>query len=81
MENESRKLYSPNSAAQALDISRSKVYALMKTGTLGFVRVGADRRIPAAEVERIAAEGAPATTDQSSAKRGRPGRVAKPSAA
>ncbi|MGA7181413.1 MAG: helix-turn-helix domain-containing protein [Thiobacillaceae bacterium] len=52
-----RKLYSPNSAAQALDISRSKVYDLMKTGSLRFVMIGADRRIPADEIQRIASEG------------------------
>ena len=58
MESESvRKLYSPNSAAQALDISRSKIYDLMKSGTLRFVMIGADRRIPIEEVERIAKAG------------------------
>lgn len=57
---ENRKLYSPNSAAQALDISRSKVYDLMKSGALRFVLIGADRRIPADEIKRIASEGATA---------------------
>ena len=54
----SRKLYSPNSAAQALDISRSKIYDLMKSGALRFVLIGADRRIPADEIQRLASEGA-----------------------
>jgi len=54
---ENRKLYSPNSAARALDISRSKVYDLMKSGSLRFVMIGSDRRIPADEIQRIASEG------------------------
>jgi excisionase family DNA binding protein len=54
---EGRKLYSPNSAARALDLSRSKIYDLMKSGTLRYVQIGSDRRIPAAEIARIAGEG------------------------
>lgn len=50
-------LYSPNSAARALDISRTKIYDLMKMGALGWVQIGADRRIRASELERLAAEG------------------------
>ena len=53
-----RVLYSPESAAKALDVSRSTVYSLMKNGRIKFVLIGADRRIPAAEVMRIGAEGA-----------------------
>jgi excisionase family DNA binding protein len=60
MKTESKKLYSPNSAAQALDISRSKVYDLMKCGALYYIQIGSDRRIPASEIERIARDGAPA---------------------
>ena len=59
-ESEARKLFSPNSAARILDVSRSKIYDLMKAGQLHFVMVGCDRRIPVAEIERIASEGAPA---------------------
>ncbi|MGE0875659.1 MAG: helix-turn-helix domain-containing protein [Burkholderiales bacterium] len=55
-----RVLYSPNSTAEALDLSRSKVYALMKAGSLRYVNIGGDRRIPAEELERIAREGVPA---------------------
>ena len=55
-----KALYSPNSAAETLDISRSKVYDLMKSGSLRFVMIGADRRIPAEEIQRIASEGATA---------------------
>ena len=58
METEGRKLYSPNSAAAALDLSRSKIYDLMKQGHLRFVLIGSDRRIPHTEIERIASEGA-----------------------
>ena len=54
---EGRRLYSPNSAARALDLSRSKIYDLMKSGELRYVQVGADRRIPASEIVRIAGEG------------------------
>lgn len=57
MEIAGKRLYSPNSAAQALDISRSKLYALMKAGSIRYVQIGTDRRIPATEVDRIAAEG------------------------
>lgn len=53
-----KKLYSPNNAALALDLSRSKVYALMKTGQLKFVLIGSDRRIPDSEIDRIVREGA-----------------------
>lgn len=52
-----RKLYSPNAAAVALDVSRSMVYMLMKSGALKFVLIGADRRIPAEEIERVQREG------------------------
>ena len=56
---EGKKLYSPNSAAAVLDCSRSKIYDLMKQGTLPFVLIGSDRRITAEAVNRVAAEGAP----------------------
>lgn len=54
---ENRKLYSPNSAARALDLSRSKIYQLMKCGALGYIQIGSDRRIPHSEIERIAQHG------------------------
>jgi len=59
---EQRRLFSPNSAATALDISRNMVYALMKAGQIKWVTIGADRRIPADEIERIAAQGASTRT-------------------
>jgi excisionase family DNA binding protein len=52
-------LYSPNNAARALDVCRSKIYDLMKRGELRFVVIGAHRRIPASEIERLATEGSP----------------------
>lgn len=54
---DSRHLYSPNNAARALDVSRSKIYDLMKSGALRFVKIGANRRIPSEEIQRMAAEG------------------------
>ena len=54
---DSKLLYSVNSAAKALDVSRTKISAWMRDGTLHYVAVGADRRIPAAELQRLAAEG------------------------
>ncbi len=53
-----RRLISPSNAARQLDVSRSMIYKLMKAGKLPYVLVGADKRIPAEEVERIAREGA-----------------------
>lgn len=62
MTNEGPKLYSPNSAAKALDISRAQIYLLMKLGRIRYVQVGADRRIPAEEIQRITEEGAKTST-------------------
>lgn len=52
-------LLSPNSAARALDVSRSTIYGFMKRGLIKFVQVGSDRRIPVDEINRIVAEGIP----------------------
>lgn len=52
-------LLSPNSAARALDVSRSTIYGFMKQGLIKFVQVGSDRRIPVDEINRIVAEGIP----------------------
>jgi len=40
-------LLTPNEAAVALGIGRSKVYELLRAGVLPSVRIGACRRIPA----------------------------------
>ncbi len=39
----------------ALGVSRSFVYTLMRRGALSFFKVGADRRIPIAAIEKLAA--------------------------
>lgn len=58
--NPDKLLYSPNNAANALDVSRSTIYELMKAGLVRFVAFSNERRIPAAEVKRLAEEGIPA---------------------
>ena len=57
--NPTKLLYSPNSAALTLDVSRSTIYNLMKLGLIKWVKFSNERRIPAEEVERLAAEGMP----------------------
>ena len=57
MQNGNQKLLSPNNAARVMDISRSKIYELMKCGALGYVQIGADRRIPMEEIERLSKSG------------------------
>lgn len=52
-----KKAYSANSAARALELSRSKIYDLMKTGKLKFVMIDSERRIPASEIDRLTREG------------------------
>ena len=54
---DSRKLYSPNNAARVLDVSRSKIYDLMKSGRLRYVTIDSDRKIPATEIDRLSREG------------------------
>lgn len=49
----------PTTAARLLDVSRSKVYELIKAGVLKTVPFGADQRIPMTELRRVAAEGVP----------------------
>ena len=57
-----RLLLSPLTAARMLDCSRSSIYKMMKEGSLSFVLIGADRRIPFGEIERIAKSGSKAIT-------------------
>jgi excisionase family DNA binding protein len=40
-------------AAAALRISRSSVYRLFDSGQLGWVQIGASRRVAAAEIDRF----------------------------
>ncbi len=46
-------LLTPTEAATALGVGRSKVYELMRAGTLASVRIDTCRRIPAAELEAL----------------------------
>jgi excisionase family DNA binding protein len=46
-------LLTPVEAARALGIGRSTVYELMQTGQLESVRIGACRRIPAADLAAL----------------------------
>lgn len=57
MQTDRRKLYSVNSAAEALEISRSKLYELMARGLVRWVMVDSVRRIPDSEIQRIASDG------------------------
>lgn len=41
-------LYSPEAAAEWLDVSRTVVYGLIKRGELKSVKIGSRRRVPAA---------------------------------
>lgn len=43
-------LLTPQEAAQVLGIGRSKLYQLMRAGTVASVRIGSCRRIPAASL-------------------------------
>jgi excisionase family DNA binding protein len=42
-------------AAEALRISRSSVYRLFDSGQLGWVQIGASRRVTTTEIERFIA--------------------------
>lgn len=53
------QLLSINSVCKTLDCSRSLVYSLIRNGKLQCVQLGADKRIPASEVARIATHGLP----------------------
>lgn len=46
-------LLTPTEAAAVLGIGRSKVYELMRAGTLRSVRIDTCRRVPAAELEAL----------------------------
>lgn len=43
-------LLRPSEAAEALSVSRSKLYELLASGELGSVRIGGSRRIPVREL-------------------------------
>jgi len=49
-------LLTPHEAAQVLGIGRSKLYQLMRAGTVPSVRIGSCRRIPAASLPDLIAQ-------------------------
>ena len=49
-------MLTPEQAADALAISRSGLYALLRCGQLKSVKIGASRRVPAAALERYLAQ-------------------------
>lgn len=49
-------LLTPHEAAQVLGIGRSKLYQLMRAGTVASVRIGSCRRIPAASLPDLIAQ-------------------------
>jgi excisionase family DNA binding protein len=54
-----RIAYRPIEAADALGVSRSRIYAAIAEGSIRTIVVGTRLRIPAAELARIAEEGMP----------------------
>lgn len=51
MNTDSRLLYTPEHAAAQLDIGRTHIYGLIARGELRSVKVGRNRRIPAAALQ------------------------------
>jgi excisionase family DNA binding protein len=51
MNTDSRLLYTPEHAAAQLDIGRTHIYGLIARGELHSVKVGRNRRIPAAALQ------------------------------
>lgn len=49
-------LLTPHEAAQVLGIGRSKLYQLMRAGTVASVRLGSCRRIPASTLPGLIAQ-------------------------
>ncbi len=47
----------PATAAEMLDCSRQYIYKMMAAGQLATVKIGASRRIPRSELDRLANEG------------------------
>ena len=48
-------LLKPTEAARALGIGRSKLYELMREGSLRSIRIGTCRRVPAAALDEFVA--------------------------
>jgi excisionase family DNA binding protein len=55
-QDEPRVLLTVEAAAARLSISRTRMYALLKSGDVTSVRVGRLRRIPATALEKFAAQ-------------------------
>lgn len=51
MATDNRLLFTPEHAADKLDMGRTTVYALMASGELRSVKIGRSRRVPAAALE------------------------------
>lgn len=56
-QSQARYALSPAEAASALGVSRKHIYVLMARGELNSTLIGACRRIPVTEVERLAGIG------------------------
>ncbi|SDR05593.1 helix-turn-helix domain-containing protein [Thermostaphylospora chromogena] len=50
-----RRLLRVDEAAEALAISRAKLYQLMASGAISYVRIGRSRRIPVVAIEAFIA--------------------------
>lgn len=61
MQDNQKLAYKVNAAAAALDISRSKLYELMKRGEVAYICIGTDRRIPYSEILRVSTTGVAST--------------------
>jgi excisionase family DNA binding protein len=48
---EGRLLYRPGEAAEALGVSRARLYELLARGEIASVKIGASRRVPAVDLE------------------------------
>jgi excisionase family DNA binding protein len=51
-----RLLLTPHEAAEALKVSRTKVYDLMRSGRLRSVKLGGSRRIPVEALAELVAD-------------------------
>jgi excisionase family DNA binding protein len=51
MTTDNRLLFTPEHAADKLDVGRTTVYALMASGELRSVKIGRSRRVPAYALE------------------------------
>jgi excisionase family DNA binding protein len=52
-----RRAYPMREASQMLSVSRSSLYRHADQGKIKFIRIGGRTLVPAAEIERLSAEG------------------------